>query len=76
MLRVALSPPWGSGGPMGVPVHEPARHRQLRFSPSCADGAAPVLAAVIQRVSMLNTETPMALVTRHLHHLFLPAPLF
>jgi len=35
-----------------------------------------VLAAVIQRVSMLNAETATALVTGHLQHLFLLAPLF
>lgn len=49
---------------------------QLLSSPSYADGAAPVLATVIQRVSVLNTETAVALVTNHLQHLFLLAPCF
>lgn len=44
-------------------------------SPGYTDGKVPTWAAVIQRVSMLNTETAAALVTNHLQHL-LPAPLF
>lgn len=75
MLKVALSPPRGSGGPTDV-LHERARQSQPLFSPGCADGAAPVLAAVIQRVSVPNTETATALVTGHPQHLFLLAPLF
>ena len=76
MLKAALSPPWGSGSPTDVTAREPAHHSQPHFSPSCANGVAPVLAAVIQGVSVPNAETPMALLTSHWHHFFLLAPFF
>ena len=63
ILNVALSPPLGSGRSIDVTVREPACQSQPLFSPDYDDGVVPVLAAVIQRVSMLNAETAMTLVT-------------
>lgn len=45
------------------------------FSPSRSDGTAPPCAAVVQRMSMLDTEIAMTLVAGHPQHLFPPASL-
>lgn len=66
------------GGKLALPSSGEAssQHPGWDFSPPDADGSAPVCAAMIQRMSVLNTEVATTLVTSHWQHLFLLTPLF